>query len=251
MKPEKLIPITDPDDIPSGMSKEEEAKFWETHWVTEEYINKTKEQARDVPQSRTRTISIRFDEDVLQQLKSAAKEMRKGYQTLLKEFVVEGLGREAAAKFGAIDAQSLEVPLRILDELKEHRSALAELQKAVQTPHQASNQESLTTRERKQLEHLRDENRGLHERIRQLELEKRRLRSQLESIQKASADLFIKGVGLSGGKEKPDKPRKKATEWGAARSTLEEHSEPEIRKPEEFSESKALVDGISESHSWK
>lgn len=37
---EDLIPVTDPDQVPEGMSEEEAREFWDTHSMTEEYIRK-------------------------------------------------------------------------------------------------------------------------------------------------------------------------------------------------------------------
>lgn len=36
----KLIPLTDPEEVPEGMSEEEAREFWETHEFTEEYFRK-------------------------------------------------------------------------------------------------------------------------------------------------------------------------------------------------------------------
>lgn len=43
---------------------------------------------------RTRAISLRLDEDLLRRLKAVARRKGKGYQTLLKEFVLERLYEE-------------------------------------------------------------------------------------------------------------------------------------------------------------
>ena len=46
------------------------------------------------PNARTRPIGIRFDEDVIKRLKALALLKGKGYQTMLKEFVMERLYEE-------------------------------------------------------------------------------------------------------------------------------------------------------------
>ncbi len=49
----------------------------------------------DVPrQSRTKPIAVRFDEFTLKRLRALAARRNTGYQTLLKEFVVERLYEE-------------------------------------------------------------------------------------------------------------------------------------------------------------
>ena len=37
----RMIPITDPTQIPDGMSEKEAHEFWSTHELTEEYYEKT------------------------------------------------------------------------------------------------------------------------------------------------------------------------------------------------------------------
>lgn len=46
------------------------------------------------PRPRTVPIAVRFDRDILQRIRALARAKGKGYQTLLKEFVVERLYEE-------------------------------------------------------------------------------------------------------------------------------------------------------------
>jgi hypothetical protein len=97
MKNKKMVPLRDPSEIPENMSEEEEREFWDTHEITEEFLDKAEPVPEDeLPPARPRTrpISLRFDEDVLQRLKVMATKKHKGYQTMLKEFVVERLYEE-------------------------------------------------------------------------------------------------------------------------------------------------------------
>lgn len=100
MSEKKMVPLKGPSEIPEFRDEEEEVEFWATHEITEEFI----EKAGPVPEeelplpgtsgSRTRPISLRLDEDVLRRLKTVARSKHKGYQTLLKEFVIERLYEE-------------------------------------------------------------------------------------------------------------------------------------------------------------
>ncbi len=97
MKNKKMTPLRDPSEVPLGMSEEEEREFWDTHEVTEEFLERAERVPDDeLPPSRPRTrpISLRFDEDVLSRVRVMADRKHKGYQTLLKEFVVERLYEE-------------------------------------------------------------------------------------------------------------------------------------------------------------
>jgi uncharacterized protein (DUF4415 family) len=92
-----LIPLRDPSEIPENMTEAEEREFWDTHEITEEFLEKAEpvpEQELPAPRPRTRPISLRLDDDVLRRLKDVAWKKHKGYQTLLKEFVVERLYEE-------------------------------------------------------------------------------------------------------------------------------------------------------------
>ncbi|MBA2692935.1 MAG: BrnA antitoxin family protein [Rubrobacter sp.] len=92
-----MIPLTDPSEVPPEMNEKEAREFWDTHEVTEEYLEKarsTPEDALPPPRPRTKPVAVRFDEDVLDRLKTLAESKGKGYQTMLKEFVVERLYEE-------------------------------------------------------------------------------------------------------------------------------------------------------------
>ena len=97
MADKRLIEIHSPDEIPENMTEAEEAEFWSTHSLSEEFLEKAEpipEHWLPTPRPRTRPISLRLDDDVLVRLKYVAKKKNKGYQTLLKEFVVERLYEE-------------------------------------------------------------------------------------------------------------------------------------------------------------
>lgn len=86
--------LTDPSQVPLRMSKREEAEFWSSHEITKEFLDKTERaEANELPPV-SKSISVRFDDDVLQRLRKLAAQKRKKYQTLLKEFVVERLYEE-------------------------------------------------------------------------------------------------------------------------------------------------------------
>jgi hypothetical protein len=93
------------DEVPAFADENEEAEFWATHDLGKRLLD----QMQPVPlngggvlpparaplaSSRTRPISVRLDDDVLQRLKVLAARKNKGYQSLLKEFVVERLYEE-------------------------------------------------------------------------------------------------------------------------------------------------------------
>lgn len=97
MNERKITPLNDPSEVPENMTEEEEREFWDTHGVTEEFLNKAGPVPEDeLPPVRPRTkpISLRFDDDTLGRLRFLAEKKHKGYQTLLKEFVTERLYEE-------------------------------------------------------------------------------------------------------------------------------------------------------------
>ena len=96
----EMVPLKDPTEVPENMSEEAAREFWDAHEVTEEYMKKAGPPPEGVlpPATRrpraTRLIDVRFDDDVIRRLKAVASKKHKGYQTLLKEFVVERLYEE-------------------------------------------------------------------------------------------------------------------------------------------------------------
>ncbi len=82
-------------EVPTFTSEAEEAAFWATHELGDEILAQMDDVPEGVlPRPRTRPIPVRFDEDTLRRLKVLAARRHKGYQTLLKEFVVERLYEE-------------------------------------------------------------------------------------------------------------------------------------------------------------
>lgn len=93
----KLKEVNSPEEIPDFESEEEEAEFWSTHSFGDGLLEKMgpiPEGVLPPARPRTKPISMRFDEDVLARVKTLAETKRKGYQTLMKEFVVERLYEE-------------------------------------------------------------------------------------------------------------------------------------------------------------
>ena len=85
------------EDIPDFVSEDEEDRFWSTHALSDELWEKAKPIPSGLlpkPRPRTRSIAIRFDETVLRRAKGLAAQRNTGYQTLLKEFILERLYEE-------------------------------------------------------------------------------------------------------------------------------------------------------------
>jgi len=92
-----LIPVESLDDIPDFANEDEEAEFWATHSFGERLLDQMgpiDDGSLPPPRERTRPVAIRFDDDTIGRLKALARRKHKGYQTLLKEFVVERLYEE-------------------------------------------------------------------------------------------------------------------------------------------------------------
>jgi uncharacterized protein (DUF4415 family) len=93
------------DDVPTFATEDAEAAFWATHDTGKRLLDQMQPIPPDgggefpparapVPSARTRPVSVRLDDDVLSRLKALAARKKKGYQTLLKEFVVERVYEE-------------------------------------------------------------------------------------------------------------------------------------------------------------
>ncbi len=96
-RPPKLIEIQSVDDIPAFANDEEAADFWDTHGPGKHFFE-TVEPVTDhglpPPRPREAPTAVRFNADILKRMKSLASRRGVGYQTLLKQFVVERLYEE-------------------------------------------------------------------------------------------------------------------------------------------------------------
>lgn len=90
-------PLTSASEVPRDMTLRETAEFWDTHELTEDYLveNETVgDEGLPAKRTSTKTISLRMDVDTIERLQQVARKKQKGYQTLLKQFVIERLYEE-------------------------------------------------------------------------------------------------------------------------------------------------------------
>lgn len=83
--------------IPAFGSEAEEAAFWDSHELDDKLLEQfgpVDDGILPPPRQRTTPVAIRFDADVLRRVRALAQRKHKGYQTLLKEFVIERLYEE-------------------------------------------------------------------------------------------------------------------------------------------------------------
>ncbi|MBV9173412.1 MAG: hypothetical protein JOZ81_25390 [Chloroflexi bacterium] len=91
--------IERPEDIPAFRSEAEERAYWETHTVGNGMLQRLR-PAREVdprlppPRLASSSVTIRLNADVLHRLRRLAAQRGIGYQTLLKQFVIERLHQE-------------------------------------------------------------------------------------------------------------------------------------------------------------
>jgi hypothetical protein len=89
------------EDIPAFASEDEEHRFWSTH----SFSNALLDQMQPVPEEGddffpparprvARSVALRLGDDVVARAKALAAKRHTGYQTLLKEFVIERLYEE-------------------------------------------------------------------------------------------------------------------------------------------------------------
>jgi CopG antitoxin of type II toxin-antitoxin system len=92
-----FTPIHSFDEVPPFASEEEEAQFWATHELSSDLLS-TMAPIHDgsLPPVRPRTkpVSLRLDEHTLERARALASHRNMGYQTLLKEFIIERLYEE-------------------------------------------------------------------------------------------------------------------------------------------------------------
>lgn len=95
-EPSKLEEVNALEELPRFRTESDYADYWSSHAPSEAYLAQAAVQRPEwLPVSpRTSPVSVRFDSDTLSRLKSLARKRHKGYQTLLKEFVMERLYEE-------------------------------------------------------------------------------------------------------------------------------------------------------------
>lgn len=84
-------------DIPAFTNEDEEARYWAAHSLGDGILDQMGPVEDDFlppPRSRTKPVPIRFSDDTLRRAKVLAERRNVGYQTLLKEFVIERLYEE-------------------------------------------------------------------------------------------------------------------------------------------------------------
>ena len=77
----------------------DEAEWWSTHAPGDGLLTQMKPvpltpEEQTARNARTHPVAIRFDDSTLERVRALAQRRHKGYQTLLKEFVVERLYEE-------------------------------------------------------------------------------------------------------------------------------------------------------------
>jgi predicted DNA binding CopG/RHH family protein len=79
------------DEIPKNMSDSEAAEFWSCHSMSEELLESAiiDEDDEDLPKRKSVSISLRLDDDLLTRIRNLAKAKNKGYQSLIKDFLIE------------------------------------------------------------------------------------------------------------------------------------------------------------------
>jgi hypothetical protein len=83
-------------DIPVFTSEAEEAAYWGTHTLSEQLLKQMQPLSEDdAPRPRkSRAISIRIDEGLLERLQTLADQAHRPYQSLLKQFLSERIELE-------------------------------------------------------------------------------------------------------------------------------------------------------------
>jgi macrodomain Ter protein organizer (MatP/YcbG family) len=107
----KLTEIHSWDEVPDFASEAEEAEFWSTHSLGEALLD----QMEPIPESelspdirRTRPVSVRLGEDVVERLETLARTRKITLQALVKGFIVDGLDEEEAREGMATMARQTE-----------------------------------------------------------------------------------------------------------------------------------------------
>ena len=86
--------------IPDFKSLEEEAKFWEEHSILEFVCEEDVSDFLRFGGNKSAVVTIRIEPLVREQTKRVAKDIGKSYQTLMREWIYEGLKGALEEKYG-------------------------------------------------------------------------------------------------------------------------------------------------------
>jgi hypothetical protein len=86
-------------EVPHFATEAEEADWWSAHELGDGLLRRMNPvpltpEEQTARGARTHPVAIRFDDSTLERVRALARRRHKGYQTLLKEFVVERLYEE-------------------------------------------------------------------------------------------------------------------------------------------------------------
>jgi hypothetical protein len=95
----RMNPVNSWSEVPQFADEAAEAEWWSTHEPGDELLTMMSpvpltQQEQAARTARTHPVAIRFDDSTLERVRALARRRHKGYQTLLKEFVVERLYEE-------------------------------------------------------------------------------------------------------------------------------------------------------------
>ncbi len=92
-KLKRLIPVRGPEDVPRDMTEGQAREFWDTHALTEEYLQKVPPVPEEALPSLNGFADVTFwlPEETLQRLKALARKRQTSYRTLLVQLVTERL----------------------------------------------------------------------------------------------------------------------------------------------------------------
>jgi len=83
--------------IPQFASREEEAEFWDTHDITD-YLDEMRPVKLEVAKNLSKGITLRFDEETLQELRQLAHERGIGPTTLVRMWILERLHGSSSSR---------------------------------------------------------------------------------------------------------------------------------------------------------
>jgi hypothetical protein len=99
-------------EIPTGMSEDEAMDFWSKHRMSKELLeaNIIEDDDNDLPvRTKSISISLRLDADLLTRIRRLARLKHKGYQSVIKDFLIERTYEEERKIEHSHDREHVEV----------------------------------------------------------------------------------------------------------------------------------------------
>lgn len=123
--------------VPHFENAEDEARFWESHSVMEFVDEDDVSDFLRLGGKKSAVVTLRIEPLVREQTRRIARGMGMNYQTLMRDWIYEGLRKALEEKYGARRAESeplMQLVLGLRKDVEEIKGTLSSPEKSARSP---------------------------------------------------------------------------------------------------------------------